>query len=155
MKQDQEKIEGFHEGSISHQLVLAIEAGAEKTVSEWAKHLDVSHGSIRNNLRNLRRKGYLYYSSGASHGGFGDSVEGKVINVIKNKRSILNTIERHDKHSLAPALESAFRIFEEAVKKYPEMYDIMETRLSSILVKMMNEKEQLKLAQAGVPNEDN
>lgn len=140
-----ERESGLRPGGFPQLLLTALESGGKKTINEWAKHFKVEPRKIATALTRIRKEGYLFYSSG-SEMIQGVSSPGIIIDILDNKKVLLNAIERHDRVRLLPALESAFRIFERAVAEYPELYEHMETRLSSILVRMMNEKEQLKLS---------
>lgn len=112
-------VRGFHKNGLAKRLLDGVTAGAEKTVDEWAEELHVSEETIRKVLSYLRKKKYLLYPIGTV-AGFKPQ-QGLIVNILEKKADILETMERHDAHYLAPQLESIVRIIEQAVTKFPQL----------------------------------
>ncbi len=112
-------VRGLNKNGLAKRLLDGVTAGAEKTVDEWAEEFGVSQKTIRAVLSYLRKKKYLLYPIGTI-AGFKPK-QGLIVNILEKKADILETMERHDAHYLAPQLESIVRIIEQAVTKYPQL----------------------------------
>lgn len=126
--------------SLQGKIVTGIEAGAELSIAEWAEELHTQIPAIRDSLRILRKKGYLFYplKSLAKKG-----EQGKVVSILRKNSYILELTERHNKTYLDPQLESAFRIMEMAIPKFPQMHEPMKARLSHLVNMLSGEQRQL------------
>ena len=121
---------------LGRKIVEGIEAGAEFTISEWAKELSAKPDAVSRALTYLRKKGYLFYPL--------QSQEGKVLSILKKNAYIDELTQRHDKNYLLPHLESAFRIIKISLHKYPELHGQMEHRLTHFLNLISSNKREIK-----------
>lgn len=113
-------------------LLAAIEAGAEKTTQEWADEFHVTVPRIRHVCVLLRKYGFLIYPIGTKKG-FG--YKQGILKLLKSKMEFYSeTMGRHYKDFLNPALVSATRQIEEGLMNYPQLAPVYKDFARELLV---------------------
>lgn len=123
-----------HQHSLGNRLIVGVSAGAEKTTDEWAEELHTTPGRIRDVLKHLRKKNYLYYPIGTVVGF--KPQQGIIVDIRNAKEDVAETMERHNLTYLAPQLESIVRIIEQTVHKFPQLRPLAQSLMNESLAKL-------------------
>lgn len=125
---------------LAKRIVEGMEAGAELTKNQWAEELRTTPQKVSSSLSYLRKRGYLFYPLRPENRG----EQGKIVSILKKTRYIQEITERHDKQYLMPHLESAFRIIELSLPKYPELEGEIRGRLEHLASLLSHEQRAVK-----------
>ena len=122
-----------------------IDAGAEKTVSEWAEEFGVEQGDIRRALTTLRQRHgfHQYHPVGTKRGLKGE--QGVIVDINTKKEYITETMGNSKTMYLDPQLISFSSWLEVGYRKYPELRQAFKAYLSDEIAKLTILDESLKV----------
>lgn len=131
----------LHKNGIPFKLMQQVEAGAEKTVSEWAEEFNVTPQRIRNALTELRKRGNLFYPIGTQTGSI--VAQGIITKVVDKEENLLSTMEKQRTNYIDPQLISFARFVEQGLQKHPQLAPVFKTFLKNTLVQVTIAEELL------------
>lgn len=126
------------------QLKTGIDAGAEKTVHEWAEEFGVEDGDIRRALTTLRQKHsfHQYHPIGTKRGLHGQ--QGTIVDINTKKEYITETMGQQKTIFLDPQIVAFSSWLETGYQKYPELRQAFKAYLSDEIAKLIVLDEELK-----------